>query len=124
MPDGLIVAGTATGRGCIEGQVPEAHLARYVVDVVSASRDPKAAGLPALASLIEHGASVRASLALVKVAKAQAMLAGRTYVSPHDVKTVALDVMRHRVAVSYEAEAQGKTSDHVVAQILETVPVP
>lgn len=97
---------------------------RYVVDVVSASRDPKAAGLPALASLIEHGASVRASLALVKVAKAQAMLAGRTYVSPHDVKTVALDVMRHRVAVSYEAEAQGKTSDHVVAQILETVPVP
>ncbi len=97
---------------------------RYVVDLVSATRDPKAAGMPALASLIENGASVRASINLIKVAKAQALLTGRTYISPHDIKTVAADVLRHRVMVSYEAEAQGKTSDHVVAQILENVPVP
>ncbi|HEY1555765.1 MAG TPA: AAA family ATPase [Kofleriaceae bacterium] len=97
---------------------------RYSVDLVSATRDPKAAGIPALAPLIDNGASVRASIALVKVAKAQAVLQGRSYISPHDVKTIAHDVLRHRVLVSYEAEAQGKTTDHVIAQILENVPVP
>ena len=97
---------------------------RYAVDVVAATRDPKAANLPQLAALIDNGASVRASLALVKVAKAQAVMSGRSYISPHDVKTIAHDVLRHRVLVSYEAEAQGKTSDHVIAQILENIPVP
>jgi MoxR-like ATPase len=97
---------------------------RYAVDVVSATRDPKTANLPQLAPLIDNGASVRASIALVKVAKAQALLAGRDYISPHDVKTIAHDVLRHRILVSYEAEAQGKTSDHVISQILENVPVP
>ncbi len=99
-------------------------LKRYAVDIVVATRDPKAANLPQLAPLIDNGASVRASIALVKVAKAQAMLAGRTYISPHDIKTIAHDVLRHRVLVSYEAEAQGKTSDHVITQILENFPVP
>jgi len=97
---------------------------RYAVDLVVATRDPKGSGLAALAPLIDNGASVRASIALIKVAKAQAVLAGRTYISPHDVKTVAHDVLRHRILVSYEAEAQGKTTDHVIAQILENVPVP
>ena len=97
---------------------------RYSVDLVSATRDPKAAGLAALAPLIDNGASVRASIALVKVAKAQAVLQGRSYISPHDVKTIAHDVLRHRVLVSYEAEAQGKTTDTVISQILENVPVP
>ena len=97
---------------------------RYAVDVVSATRDPKAAGLPQLAALIENGSSVRGSIALIKVAKAHALLAGRNYISPHDVKIVAHDVLRHRVLTSYVAEAQGKTSDHVIEQILENVPVP
>ena len=97
---------------------------RYAVELVAATRDPKTAGLPALAPLIDNGASVRASLALIKVAKAQAVLSGRSYISPHDVKTIAHDVLRHRLLVSYEAEAQGKTTDHVIAQILENVPVP
>jgi MoxR-like ATPase len=97
---------------------------RYAVDLVTATREPKAAGVPNLAPLIDNGASVRGSLALVRVAKAQALLAGRDYVSPHDVKSIAHDVLRHRVLVSYEAEAQGKTSDHVIAQILENVAVP
>jgi MoxR-like ATPase len=97
---------------------------RYAVDLVHATRDPKAAGLAALAPLIDNGASVRASIALIKVAKAQALLTGRSYISPHDVKTIAHDVLRHRILVSYEAEAQGKTTDHVIAQILENVPVP
>ncbi|MGE5182565.1 MAG: AAA family ATPase [Acidobacteriota bacterium] len=97
---------------------------RYAVDLVHATRDPKGAGVAALAPLIDNGASVRASIALVKVAKAQALLQGRSYISPHDVKTIAHDVLRHRILVSYEAEAQGKTTDHVIAQILENVPVP
>ena len=97
---------------------------RYAVDLVAATRDPKAANLGNLATLIDNGASPRASIALIKVAKAQALLAGRSYISPHDVKTIAHDVLRHRILVSYEAEAQGKTTDHVIAQILENVPVP
>jgi MoxR-like ATPase len=97
---------------------------RYAVDVVAATRDPRAANLPQLAPLIDNGASVRASIALIKVAKAQALLSGRSYISPHDVKTIAHDVLRHRILVSYEAEAQGKHTDHVIAQILENVPVP
>jgi MoxR-like ATPase len=97
---------------------------RYAVDVVSATRDPKAAGFPQLAPLIDNGASPRASIALIKVGKAQALLSGRDYLSPHDVKTIAHDVLRHRILASYEAEAQGKTTDHVIAQILEHVPVP
>jgi len=97
---------------------------RYAVDVVAATRDPKAAGMAALAPLIDNGASPRASIALIKVAKAQAVISGRNYISPHDVKTIAHDVLRHRILASYEAEAQGKTTDTVIAQILENVPVP
>jgi len=95
-----------------------------VVDVVGATRDPKAAGMPQLENLIENGASVRASINLVKVAKAHALLAGRSYISPHDVKSIAHDVLRHRVLITYEAEAQRRTSDDVIATILENVEVP
>ncbi|MSP15559.1 MAG: MoxR family ATPase [Myxococcales bacterium] len=97
---------------------------RYVVAVVDATRDPRRAGLPALAPLIENGASVRGSIDLVKVARAHALLAGRTYVSPHDVKSLAHDVLRHRIICTYEAEAQGKSSDDVISAVLENVEVP
>ena len=94
------------------------------VELVNATRDPRGAGLPQLVPLLDNGASVRGSIALIKVAKAAALLGGRTYVSPHDVKSIAVDVLRHRILPSYEAEAQGKTADHLVAQILENVAVP
>ena len=94
------------------------------MELVAATREPVAAGLPDLANLIEYGASVRGSLNLVKVAKAHALLSGRSYVSPHDVKSVAHDVLRHRVVVTYEAEAEGKSSDDVVAAILANIEVP
>jgi MoxR-like ATPase len=96
----------------------------YIVDLVNATRDPAAAGIAALEPLIENGASVRASINLALVAKAHAFLSGRDYISPHDVKSIALDVLRHRVQITYEAEAQGKTSDDIVEQILESVEVP
>jgi MoxR-like ATPase len=97
---------------------------RYAVELVSATRDPAGSGLPQLKNLIENGASVRASINLIKLAKANALLAGRTYISPHDVKSIAHDVLRHRVLVTYEAEAQGKTSDDLIEAILENVEVP
>ena len=99
-------------------------ISAYVVDLVNATRNPAMYGLQQLTSLIEMGASTRASINLVRAAKAHAILNGRTYLSPHDIKTIAPDVLRHRVSLSYEAEAQGKTADDIVNTILETVPVP
>ena len=97
---------------------------RYVVDVVAATRNPTEAGIPQLATLLENGASPRASINLIKVAKAHALLGGRSYISPHDVKSIAKEVLRHRILISYEAEAQGKTADDLVDIILDSVEVP
>src|SRR6185436_11212889 len=83
---------------------------RYAVALVGATRDPVTAKVPQLKALIDNGASPRASINLVKLAKAQAVLAGRSYVTPHDVKTIAHDVLRHRILLTYEAEAQEKTT--------------
>ncbi len=96
----------------------------YVVDLVHATRDPKAAGFADLDGMIEMGASPRASLFLTRAAKANAFLQGRSYATPHDVKNLALDVLRHRIAVTYEAEAQGKSSEDIVERILAGVLVP
>ena len=97
---------------------------RYAVELVAATRDPAAAGLADLANLIEYGASVRGSLALVQLARTHALLAGRSYASPHDVKTVAPDVLRHRIVTTYEAEAEGRDADDLAAAILAHVEVP
>jgi MoxR-like ATPase len=96
----------------------------YVVDLVHATRDPKAAGFAELDGMIEMGASPRASLFLTRAAKANAFLQGRSYATPHDVKNLALDVLRHRIAVTYEAEAQGRTSEDIIDRILAGVLVP
>jgi MoxR-like ATPase len=97
---------------------------RYVVELVAATRDPAGGGMGDLENLIENGASVRASINLVKVAKANALLEGRSYISPHDVKSIAHDVLRHRILVTYEAEAEGKNSDDIIDIILDNVQVP
>ena len=117
--DDILTARAAAKQVFIDDKVK-----RYIVDIVGATRDPGAAGLDNLKTLIENGASVRASLNLAKVAKAHALLAGRSYISPHDVKSIALDVLRHRVLVTYEAEAEGKTSDDVLTTILDNIEVP
>jgi MoxR-like ATPase len=96
----------------------------YVVDIVRATRDPALYGLPELAPLVELGASPRATLALVAASKAHAFLVGRDYVVPHDVKTLARDVLRHRVLMSYEADAEEVTSDDLVGKILDRLRVP
>jgi len=96
----------------------------YIVDLVRATRDPKGAGAGDLEGMIEYGASPRASLWLLRGARAHAFLQGRTYVTPHDVKSLAPDVLRHRVSLTYEAEAEGRSTDQVIARILDTVLVP
>ncbi len=96
----------------------------YIVDLIRATREPAAAGVKALDGMIEYGASPRASIYLMKAAKAHAFLQGRNYVTPHDVKSLAPDVLRHRVRLSYEAEAEGQTSDDIITRILDTILVP
>ena len=96
----------------------------YVVDLASATRKPETAGLPALKARVLYGASPRASIALVRAAKARAFLDGRGYVTPNDVKSVGMDVLRHRVVTTYEAEAEGLTSVDVLRQIFGSVKVP
>jgi len=95
----------------------------YIVDVVWATREPAKFKLE-LAGLIHYGASPRATIALTLAAKARAFLKGRGYVTPQDVKSVGLDVLRHRVLVSYEAEAEGVTSETVVERVFAGLPVP
>jgi MoxR-like ATPase len=94
-----------------------------VVDLVRATRDPEAYGL-GLAPLIELGASPRATIALVRAARAHALLARRDYVTPHDVKSLARDVLRHRIMISYEADAEGLSADDILGRILDHIPVP
>jgi MoxR-like ATPase len=96
----------------------------YVIDLVHATRDPGAAGIAELDGMIEMGASPRASIYLTKAAKAHAFLQGRTYATPHDVKNVAPDVLRHRIVLTYEAEAEGRCSDDIVDRILVGILVP
>jgi MoxR-like ATPase len=95
----------------------------YIVSLVFATREPKTFDLD-LGPLIEYGASPRATLSLTVAARAHAFLQGRGYVTPQDVKALAPDVMRHRVIVSYEAEAEEVDSDEVVRRVLDGVPVP
>jgi MoxR-like ATPase len=96
----------------------------YIVDVVSATRDPAAYGLKELADLIEYGASPRASINLNMAARAHAFIKRRGYVTPEDIKAIGADVLRHRVILTYEAEAEEVTSEDVVRRLFEQVEVP
>jgi MoxR-like ATPase len=95
----------------------------YIVDIVLATRDPKPYGID-LNGWVQYGASPRGTISLTLAARAHAFLQGRGYVTPQDVKDLAYDVLRHRIAVSYEAEAENITSENIVAGILEGLPVP
>ena len=95
----------------------------YIVDLVCATRDPQNYKID-VKDLIQLGASPRATISLALAAKAYAFLRGRGYVTPQDVKSVGLDVLRHRVAITYEAEAEEKTSETIIQKILDELPVP
>ena len=97
---------------------------KYILDIVFATRNPKQYNLGSLAQLISYGASPRASINLALGAKAYAFIKRRGYVIPEDVRAVSLDVLRHRVAVTYEAEAEEVTSEQVVQEVLNKIEVP
>jgi MoxR-like ATPase len=108
--------------------IPEIYvddkLKDYIISLVFATRDPQKAGLKELAPMIRYGASPRASIALNMAARARAFLQHRGYVIPEDVKAIGMDVLRHRISLTYEAEAEEVTSDQVVTRIFEAVEVP
>jgi MoxR-like ATPase len=110
-------------RAALAGVYVDDKIQEYVLDLVHATRRPKDFGLQ-LEHLITYGASPRATLFMVRGAQAFAMLRARPYVLPDDVKAVALDVLRHRIQVSYEAEAEGVHGEEVARRILEQVRVP
>jgi MoxR-like ATPase len=100
------------------------RLADYIVDIVRATREPAAVGLGALTPMIAYGASPRASIALAQTSRARAFLGQRDYVTPEDVQDLAPDVMRHRIVLTFDAEAEGLDTDGVIRQVLGAVPVP
>jgi MoxR-like ATPase len=111
-------------RGVVDQVYLDAKMKGYILDLVMATRDPRAAGLRELVDLIAFGASPRATLFLARAAKAMALVRGRGYVIPEDVKELAADVLRHRIILTYEAEAEEVTSDAVVAKLLDRIRVP
>ncbi len=111
-------------RDAIANLYIDPKVADYIVDLVRATRDPSSVGLADLKPLIAFGASPRASLALAAAARAHAFLRGREYVVPEDIRALAPDVMRHRVVLTFEAEAENVTADDVVGRLLEAVKQP
>jgi len=110
-------------RGVVNNIYVDDRVKDYIVNIVWATRDPAAAKLK-LDGMLRYGASPRATIFLTLAAKANAFIAGRGYVTPQDVKSVGLDVLRHRIGVSYEAEAESITTESVIEQIFAGVPVP
>jgi MoxR-like ATPase len=100
------------------------RLVDYIIDLVRATREPAAVGLPALAPLIAFGASPRASIALAQSSRAYAFLQGREFVVPEDVRSLAPDVLRHRLVLTFEAEAEDVTADDIVSQLLAAMKAP
>ena len=111
-------------RDAIRHIIVDEKINDYIIDVVIATRDPRAAGMKDLTDMVAHGASPRASIALNLAARAHAFVKHRGYVTPEDIKAVGPDVLRHRIILTYEAEAEEITSKQIVRRIFDTVEVP
>jgi len=111
-------------RSIVDEIYLDEKIERYIVDIVDATRQPDAYQLKDLKGLIQFGASPRATIFLTVAAKAYAFLQGRGYVTPQDIKSIGMDVLRHRVIISYEAEAEEKTSEDVIQMIFDEIEVP
>ena len=120
----ISAADVQTLRDTLEQVYCDEKVGDYILDIVFATRDPKSVKLEALAGQIQMGGSPRATLYLNLAARANAMLHGRAYATPQDVKEIAHDVLRHRIMLTYEAEAEEVTTDTVITQILSEIPVP
>ncbi len=111
-------------RSVVDEIYMDEKIEKYILDIVFATRDPKKYKLDELSGLIQYGASPRASIYLTIASKAYAFIQGRGYVTPQDVKSIGQDVLRHRVIISYEAEAEEKTSEHIIKKIFDEIEVP
>ena len=111
-------------REVVESIYIDSKIEQYIVDIVFATRNPEAYGLDELTELIAYGASPRASIYLAKTAKSHAFLKRRGYVTPEDVRAVGMDVLRHRVILTYEAEAEEVVAEDVVRKVLNKIEVP
>lgn len=111
-------------RNVVEEIYIDPKIEQYIIDIVFATREPKNYGLDELEELIAFGASPRASIYLVKTAKAHAFLNSRGYVTPEDVRAIGMDILRHRVIITYEAEAEEMTAEDVVRKVLNKIEVP
>jgi MoxR-like ATPase len=111
-------------RSIVDEVYMDEKIEGYILDVVFATRDPRQYHLDDLSGLIQYGASPRATLYMAVAAKAYAFIQGRGYVTPQDVKAIGPDVLRHRVLISYEAEAEEKTSDDIIQRIFQTIEIP
>jgi MoxR-like ATPase len=111
-------------RGVINDIYMDEKIEKYILDIVFATREPRKYKLDDLSDLIQYGASTRASIYLNMASKAYAFIQGRGYVTPQDVKSIGPDVLRHRIIISYEAEAEEKTSDDIIKKIFEEIEVP
>jgi MoxR-like ATPase len=114
----------ARARRLVHEVYVDGRIKEYVLDLIGATRHPEAAGLSEIAPLIEYGASPRAAIYLIRAAKAHAFLAGRGHVIPEDIKALGLDVLRHRILLTYRADAEGTGSDELLRRIFERIPVP
>ena len=119
----ITTADILRAREVVDEIYTDDKIENYIIDIVFATRNPSEYGLD-IAPLIEYGASPRATISLVLAARAHAFLSGRGYVSPQDVKAIGPDVLRHRIIVSYEAEAEEMTPDNIIDKIFDEVEVP
>jgi len=111
-------------RATADAMYLDAKVEDYIVDIVFATREPGMYKLQKLERLIDYGASPRATIYLARAAKVHAFMEGRAYVTPQDVKSIGADVLRHRILISYEAEAQDLSSDDIIQEVFNTVDVP
>lgn len=111
-------------RKVIDSIYMDENLQDYIINLVTATRDPKGNQLSSYAGMIQFGASPRASIFLNRAAKAFAFLQRRGYVVPHDIKSIGMDVLRHRVILTYEAEAENVTADDILKSLFDTIEVP
>ena len=111
-------------RKVVEDVYMDEKIEKYIVDIIFATREPKEYNLDRLQSLIAYGGSPRASISLAKAARAYAFIRRRGYVIPEDVRAVCHDVLRHRIGLTYEAEAENITSEEIITDILNNVIVP
>lgn len=111
-------------RELVDNIYVDEKIEQYILNIVFATRFPEDHNLADLKSLINYGASPRATINLVKAAKAFAFISGRGYVTPEDIKAIGLDVLRHRISITYEAEAEGITPEEVVKKIFNEIEVP